>query len=112
MRKVLAVGAIAILASVAVTGRARAVERGTYVMNTTKSEVTLIFRGNGSQATVEEVEAGGKRVVKWNDQGAATPRIEIIGCGKKQTITYTLSTTHSVLYLSGECSPYLQPGNN
>jgi len=86
--------------------------RGTFVMNMMKTDVTLVFRGAGSQATYEDIEAGGKRVVNCDDHGSKTPKIEVIGCGKKQTINYTLSTTNSILHLSGDCSASLQPGRS
>jgi len=112
MRKITALCAAAILANVVAAGPADAATRGTFVMNTTKSDVMLVFHGAGSQATYADIEAGGRRIVNWDDHGAKTPRIEVVGCGKRQTLSYTLTTTHSVLHLSGECLASLQPGRS
>ena len=88
-----------------------AAQRGTFVMNQTKHDVTLLFRA-GSHAIYEEIRAGDKRVVNWDDRGNKSPKIDIEGCGKKQTLDYTLPTMHSVLLLTGECSANLQPGRS
>src|SRR5579872_309166 len=107
MRITLAASILLLLAATPVI----AAQRGTFVMNETKHDVTLLFRA-GSQATYEEIPAGVKRVVNWNDHDNKSPKIDIEGCGKRQTLSYNLSTTHSVLLITGECSANLQPGRN
>jgi hypothetical protein len=112
MFRIAAAASIAILLLLVVSlAPSGAAGRGTFVMNQTKHDVTLLFRA-GSHAIYEEIRAGDKRVVNWDDHGSKSPKIDIEGCGKRQTLDYTLTTTHSVLLLTGECSAHLQPGRN